>query len=209
MTANLNASFCTFSVFSKNNNCKKQRKFTGKLYEKGSKERLINMSIMCTVSEVIFEVRYSNGSLCTCGYLKEASHRTPRIKCQEQLASLDIIVNVSTNTKKSSHKDRCDIYLRFYPATDRDFSQRQISILREKKVKHSTPAVSKSFQPTVDRTTLNDEMTSHNVKPTSYLKTTSLRSQAPTDQETSSRILKSSPVESPASQRSAYGWFLT
>ena len=109
--------------------CKKSRKYSGTpLVERGSMERLDKITITCTCRGIIFEVRYSNGSLCACGHLKKANVRHT-FMCQEKLSSLDITVNVSTNHVKI-RKERCDVSLYFDPFTDRAFIPRPIEIMR-------------------------------------------------------------------------------
>ena len=109
--------------------CKKSRKYRGTpLVEHGSMERLDKITITCTCRGIIFEVRYSNGSLCACGHVKKANVRYT-FECQEELSSLDITINVSTNHIKI-RKERCDVSLYFDPFTDRAFTPRHIEILR-------------------------------------------------------------------------------
>ena len=109
--------------------CKKFRKYRGTpLVERGSMERLDKITITCTCRGIIFDVRYSNGSLCACGQVKKANVRYT-FKCQEKLSSLDITIKVSTNHIKIL-KERCDVSLYFDPFTDRAFIPRHIEIMR-------------------------------------------------------------------------------
>jgi hypothetical protein len=102
---------------------------------------------MCTAPAIVFEVRYSNGSLCACGKVQHLNVRSMYL-CEEELSSLDIIINASTNDIKRGYKERCDISLYYYPTTDRDFSHKQIVIKRPQ---------------------LNEPTPAYNVRPTSFM----------------------------------------
>ena len=144
----------------KNNyNCRKPRKFKATpLVERGSAERLVKLSIMCTAPAIVFEVRYSDGSLCACGKVQHLNVRSMYL-CEEELSSLDITINASTNDIKRGYKERCDISLYYYPTTERDFSHKQI-VIKRPQLNEPTPDVSSS--------SINDDGVS-NVRPTSFM----------------------------------------
>ena len=100
------------------------------------------MSITCTGPQIVFEVRYSNGSLCACGKIQEEMQKRV-VRCQQNLSSLDIIVKLSTN-KIEKYKVVCDVSLTFFPTTDDDFSPRQITILKQR-LRDPTPNASLSM----------------------------------------------------------------
>lgn len=110
--------------------CKEPRKYkSAPLVERGSTRVLERVTIMCTAPGIVFEVRYSNGSLCACGHLKKANRRDS-FMCNVSLSKFDVVVNASINRIRSGYKERCDVSLHFYPASETDFSQRRISIIR-------------------------------------------------------------------------------
>ncbi|XP_028396992.1 adhesion G-protein coupled receptor D1-like [Dendronephthya gigantea] len=101
--------------------CEEQRRFRSKpTVKKGSGKPLVKISIMCTASNVAFQIRYSNGSLCTCGSIREEMVREHK-KCHEKLSTLDIIINASANSIKNGFRDTCDVLLHFVPSSDGDF----------------------------------------------------------------------------------------
>jgi hypothetical protein len=91
---------------------------------------------------VVFDARYSNGSLCACGKIQKKLDRRSEM-CQEKLSSLDIIINFSTNTIEE-YKVVCDIVMKFFPTTEGDFSPRQITIFKSQ-LSEPTPNVSLSM----------------------------------------------------------------
>lgn len=116
--------------------CKPQRRFRSEpVVKRGMEERLSKISIMCTSSDVAFEVRYSNGSLCVCGSI--GSHMREQKHCQEKLSSLDIIINASTNSIRNGYRDRCDISLHFEPFTDSVFQPINIYLTQTQTEKSS------------------------------------------------------------------------
>ena len=137
--------------------CKKSKKYRGTpLVEHGSMERLDKITIMCTCRGIIFEVRYSNGSLCACGHLKVENTRQT-FMCQEKLSSLDITINVSINHIKT-RKERCDVSLYFDPFTDRAFIPRPIEIMRPLRPRPTKKLTPTARSASAERLVNSDEM---------------------------------------------------
>ena len=180
-----------------NGKCKKHHKYKGTpLVEPGSTERLDAITIACTCKGIIFQVRYSNGSLCVCGQLNKANLRQ-RFSCQEKLSSLDITVNVSTNHIKAN-KERCDVSFYFDPHTDRIFMQKQILIMLP-----PSPMPTKKSKPTAREPSLKGSGNNDDLIYIAPAWSSTLWPTTPQFQRKSSP-LKSTALRSTALQRSVY-----
>ncbi|XP_046844031.1 adhesion G protein-coupled receptor E3-like isoform X3 [Xenia sp. Carnegie-2017] len=74
-----------------------------------TEEILSQITIVCTIPNVVFKVHYTNGSFCACGLIQKDLVRLSFF-CSEALFSLDIIIDLSTN-ETSQTLARCDVSL--------------------------------------------------------------------------------------------------